>query len=95
MWRRARTDGSYASANDPRVLIGLGGSAPAIAGIKDGSWFGTVFGAPGDEGRIAMQAMVDALAGKMTGGVDPLTQVPDEGLVTKDNVDKFTAQWNG
>jgi enediyne biosynthesis protein E4 len=23
-WRRARTDGSYASANDPRVLIGLG-----------------------------------------------------------------------
>jgi hypothetical protein len=24
LWRRARTDGSYASANDPRVLIGLG-----------------------------------------------------------------------
>ncbi len=23
-WRRARADGSYASANDPRVLIGLG-----------------------------------------------------------------------
>jgi hypothetical protein len=23
-WRRARTDGSYASANDPRVLVGLG-----------------------------------------------------------------------
>lgn len=76
-------------------LIGLGGSTPAIDGIKDGSWFGTVFGAPGDEGRIAMQAMVDALGGKMTGGVDPLTQVPDEGLVTKDNVEKFTAQWNG
>ncbi len=76
-------------------LIGLGGSSPALAGIKDGSWFGTVFGAPGDEGRIAMQAMVDALAGKMTGGVDPLTQIPDEGLVTKDNVDKFTAQWDG
>jgi len=76
-------------------LIGLGGSSPALAGIKDGSWFGTVFGAPGDEGRIAMQAMVDALAGTMTGGVDPLTQIPDEGLVTKDNVDKFTAQWDG
>ena len=26
IWRRARTDGSYLSANDPRVLIGLGGS---------------------------------------------------------------------
>ncbi len=26
LWRRARADGSYASANDPRVLVGLGGS---------------------------------------------------------------------
>jgi hypothetical protein len=26
LWRRARTDGSYASANDPRVLVGLGGA---------------------------------------------------------------------
>jgi hypothetical protein len=24
IWRRARADGSYASANDPRVLVGLG-----------------------------------------------------------------------
>ena len=29
LWRRARADGSYASANDPRVLAGLGdGAAP-------------------------------------------------------------------
>ena len=27
LWRRARTDGSYASANDPRVLVGLGEAA--------------------------------------------------------------------
>ncbi len=27
LWRRLRTDGSYASANDPRVLIGLGNNA--------------------------------------------------------------------
>ena len=27
LWRRARADGSYASANDPRVLVGLGNSA--------------------------------------------------------------------
>ena len=25
-WRRARSDGSYASANDPRVIVGLGES---------------------------------------------------------------------
>ena len=29
LWRRARSDGSYASANDPRVLVGLGDSAEA------------------------------------------------------------------
>ena len=27
LWRRARADGSYGSANDPRVLVGLGQSA--------------------------------------------------------------------
>jgi hypothetical protein len=27
IWRRARSDGSYASANDPRVLVGLGTAA--------------------------------------------------------------------
>ena len=27
LWRRARSDGSYASAQDPRVLVGLGESA--------------------------------------------------------------------
>ncbi len=27
LWRRVRSDGSYASANDPRVLVGLGASA--------------------------------------------------------------------
>jgi hypothetical protein len=30
LWRRARSDGSYASANDPRVLFGLGDAAGAV-----------------------------------------------------------------
>ena len=32
VWRRVRSDGSYASANDPRVLVGLGRSSelPAV-----------------------------------------------------------------
>lgn len=30
LWRRARADGSYASANDPRVLVGLGTSAEPV-----------------------------------------------------------------
>jgi enediyne biosynthesis protein E4 len=32
--RRARSDGSYASANDPRVLAGLGPSAPATVAVR-------------------------------------------------------------
>jgi hypothetical protein len=34
VWRRARSDGSYASANDPRVVIGLGRSTMASRIIK-------------------------------------------------------------
>ena len=30
LWRRARSDGSYASANDPRVLVGLGPSSTPV-----------------------------------------------------------------
>ena len=29
LWRRARADGSYGSANDPRVIVGLGQSTDA------------------------------------------------------------------
>jgi len=77
-------------------LIGLGGSAAAIDGISSGTWFGDVFGAPGDEGRYAMEAMVAALRdGIVTGGVDPAKTLPDEGLVTAANVSQFEAQWEG
>jgi hypothetical protein len=30
LWRRVRSDGSYASANDPRILAGLGDSAAPV-----------------------------------------------------------------
>ena len=33
LWRRTATDGSYESANDPRVLVGLGG-APEVTGVR-------------------------------------------------------------
>ena len=34
IWRRARADGSYASANDPRVLVGLGASAADVPRVR-------------------------------------------------------------
>lgn len=77
-------------------LIGLGGSEAAIAGIADGSWYGGVFGAPADEGRLAMEAMLDALENdNQQGGIDPLLSVPGGGLITAENVEQFTAQWGG
>ena len=33
LWRRSRVDGSYASANDPRVLFGLG-DAPTVEAVR-------------------------------------------------------------
>jgi len=33
LWRRAATDGSYESANDPRVLVGLG-TASEVTGVR-------------------------------------------------------------
>lgn len=31
LWRRIRTDGSYASANDPRIIVGLGSSEKILS----------------------------------------------------------------
>lgn len=81
---------------DKVKLIGLGGSEAAISAIRDGKWFGGVFGAPFDEGKIAIEALIKAIrSGTKAGGIDPLTRLPDEGLVTSDNVDKFESQWAG
>ena len=81
---------------DDVALIGLGGSSPAIEGIRDGRWFATVFYAPASEGRLAMEAMIAALAdGTYTGGVDPNGGFVDEGMVTSTNVDQFAPEWDG
>lgn len=77
-------------------LIGFGGSKAAIDGVKSGTWFADLFGAPATEGKILMQAMVKAIkTGKKSGGIDPATRLPDNALVTKSNVNKFKAEWNG
>ena len=77
-------------------LIGLGGSTPALAGVASGAWFGDVFLAPMTEGQLALQALIKAIkTGKSSGGIDAGSTFPDNGLVTKANVSKFTAQWAG
>ena len=81
---------------DNVALIGLGGSSPALDGVRDGRWFATVFYAPASEGRLAMEAMVAALNdGTYTGGIDPNGGFVDEGMVTAANVDQFDPEWDG
>jgi ribose transport system substrate-binding protein len=77
-------------------IIGFGGSSAAVDAVRDGKWFGDLFGAPYTEGRLAMEALLKALDdGEDSGGIDPATTLTDEGLITKENVAKFKAEWNG
>jgi ribose transport system substrate-binding protein len=78
------------------ILVGYGASAAALAGVKSGAWYADVAQAPASEGRLAVQALVAAVeTGKNSGGIDPVAQLPDGGIVTKANVDQFTAEWPG
>lgn len=92
--------GALLALNDAGIknikAIGTGGSEPAIAGIKDKTWFGGVMGLPQTEGELAINAVLDAIDGKPdAGGVDPADTFPGGVLVTQGNVDKYTAQWAG
>jgi ribose transport system substrate-binding protein len=76
--------------------IGVGASEPALEAIADGTWWGDVAGAPYDEGRTAFEALMAAIEDDtVTGGVDVTSDLPDDGLITQENVDEFTAQWAG
>ena len=81
---------------DDVKLIGLGGSITGLQAVAEGRWYGVIYGAPGSEGANAMNAMIRALTeGVHSGGINPLADVTDNGLVTATNVDKFTGQWDG
>ncbi|MGE5286221.1 MAG: sugar ABC transporter substrate-binding protein [Micromonosporaceae bacterium] len=78
------------------ILVGYGASAAALQGVASGAWYADVAQAPASEGRMAVTALVKALrTGKSSGGVDPVAQLPNSGVVTKTNVHQFTAEWPG
>lgn len=78
------------------VLVGYGASAAALQGVASGAWYGDVAQLPSSEGRLATQAAVKAVQnGTNSGGVDPVASLPNGGVVTKDNVKQFTAEWPG
>lgn len=78
------------------LLVGFGASAAGIGYVKSGAVFGDVAQAPASEGRLGVEALVKALrSGTVTGGVDPVAQLPNGGIVTKGNVEQFSAEWPG
>jgi ribose transport system substrate-binding protein len=78
------------------ILVGYGASAAALAGVASGAWYADVAQAPASEGRLAVQALIQAVrTGKVSGGIDPVAQLPAGGVVTKANVHQFTAEWPG
>ena len=83
-----------AGMTDVRIL-GFGGSSAGVSAVKEGRWWGNLYGAPYTEGQLSMEAMVAALDGNDLGGVDPSQSVPNRGLMTQDNADEFEAQWDG
>jgi ribose transport system substrate-binding protein len=78
------------------ILIGYGGSAAALTGIRSGAWYGDVAQLPTSEGRLAVDELVTAIrTGVISRAVDPVAQLPDGGVVTKSDVGQFHAEWPG
>jgi ribose transport system substrate-binding protein len=78
------------------ILVGYGGSATGIQGVAAGKWYGDVAQLPASEGRLATEAAIKAVrTGAKAGGVNPVADLPAEGVVTKDNADQFTGEWPG
>jgi ribose transport system substrate-binding protein len=78
------------------LLVGYGASAAALQGIASGAWYADVAQAPASEGRLAVQALIKAVRDGVDGGaIDPVSLLPNNGIVTKANVSQFTAEWPG
>lgn len=87
---------SSQNKNGKVLLVGYGGSAAGIAGVKSKTWYGTVMQDPASEGRIGVKDLVAAIrSNKSFGGLNPLAALPNKGVVTSSNVSQFTAEWPG
>jgi len=87
---------SQAIGSKKIVLVGYGGSAAGINGVKSGAWFGTVQQTPATEGRLGTQQVIAAArSGTSAAAVDPLASLPNGGVVTKANASQFNPEWPG
>ena len=78
------------------LLVGYGGSQWAQEKVAAGVVFADVVQAPATEGRLGMEALIDALRnGNDHGDVDPFADFPNDGVMTKDTASQFTGEWVG
>jgi ribose transport system substrate-binding protein len=86
-----------AAALDHAVsTIGYGGGQTALDDIAAGKRFATVMQMPATEGTLATEHLISAIrSGEAVPGVDPVSELPNEGVVTQETVGDFTAEWPG
>lgn len=78
------------------LMVGYGGSAWAKEQVAAGVVYADVVQAPATEGRLGMEALVDALRnGNNQGDIDPFADFPNNGVMTKDTASEFTGEWAG
>ncbi len=78
------------------LLVGYGGSQWGKDQVAAGVVFADVVQAPATEGRLGMEALIDALRnGNDHGDVDPFADFPNNGVMTQDTASEFTGEWAG
>jgi ribose transport system substrate-binding protein len=77
-------------------LIGGGGTYQAVAGIKNGTWFGTVNYCPTSEAEAATKMVINAVQGKPVGpaAINSLTICGAPQDLTKSNLGNYQGQWS-
>jgi ribose transport system substrate-binding protein len=82
---------AVAAAHSKAKILGNGGSAAGINGIKDGSIYGDVCYKPVDEGAKAIDTLYAQITGKTAAPHQVLTYSTP--AITLANVDQCVAQW--
>jgi ribose transport system substrate-binding protein len=85
-----------AALDHPVQTIGYGGGEVAIADVAAGTRYATVMQMPATEGRLAVEHLISAIrTGEPVPGVDPVSELPNEGIVTAETAAEFTPEWPG
>ncbi len=85
-----------ADMTDAVTLIGYGGAGIAYNRIAAGEQYATVAQRPATEGQYVVEDLINAIrSGTPSEARDPVAELPDDGIVTKDNVANFVAEWPG